>query len=216
MAPIEPIKCNGKGDMDSEGLDRHLDARDENPRIAELTHELLTELGENPEREGLLRTPGRVSKAWSDLTRGYNQDIDEIVNEAIFEEDIDEMVIVKQIQFFSLCEHHLLPFYGRASVAYIPNGKVIGLSKIPRIVDMYSRRLQVQERLTRQIADTVQAVLKPRGVAVVMEGYHMCMMMRGVEKQDSVTTSSAMLGCFKNNPQTRAEFMSLLGMNIAG
>jgi len=178
-----------------------------------LIHQLLIEIGEDPTREGLVRTPTRVEKAWSYLTSGYTMDLDEIVNEAVFEEKCDEVVMVRHIHFFSFCEHHLLPFYGTCAVGYIPDGKVIGLSKIPRIVDMYSRRLQLQERMTMQIAEAIQKVLKPQGVAVVTEAAHLCMMMRGVEKQDSVTTSSAMLGAFRDNRQTRSEFLSLLGMS---
>jgi GTP cyclohydrolase I len=185
-----------------------------NPELADLTRRLLAAIGENPDREGLAKTPDRVARAWEELTRGYHVNLDELVNGAIFEERYDEMVVVKQIRFFSICEHHLLPFFGLASVAYIPNGRVIGLSKIPRIVEMFARRLQLQERLTQQIAQTLEQILKPRGVAVVMEAYHMCMMMRGVEKEDSLTTTSAMLGAFKDRPQTRQEFLDLLRMNM--
>jgi GTP cyclohydrolase I len=199
---------------DREGLDDALVQIPANAKIMEITRELLVELGEDPEREGLARTPQRVARAWEFLVQGYNVELSDLVNDAIFEEKCDEMVAVKHIHFFSLCEHHLLPFYGVCNVAYIPNGKVIGLSKIPRIVDMFARRLQVQERLTSQIAQTLQEVLRPRGVAVVMEAFHMCMMMRGVEKQDSLTTTSEMLGGFKTNPQTRAEFLSLMGMKL--
>jgi GTP cyclohydrolase IA len=188
--------------------------RKANPDLLKLMNQLLVEIKEDPMREGLLRTPTRAALVWEDLTAGYHVDINNLVNEAIFEETYDEIVAVKQISFFSLCEHHLLPFYGYCSVAYIPNGRVIGLSKIPRIVDMFSRRLQVQERLTQQIARTLDEVLKPKGVAVVMEGYHMCMMMRGVEKQDSRTITSEMMGSFKNNPQTRAEFLSLINTKL--
>jgi GTP cyclohydrolase I len=191
-----------------------MEKRPANPRIVELISELLTEISEDPQREGLVRTPLRSARAWDDLTAGYHTNIDTLINGAIFEEKYDEIVAVKQISFFSLCEHHLLPFYGYCSVAYIPNGRVIGLSKLPRIVDMFARRLQVQERLTQQIAQTLNDVLQPKGVAVVMEGYHMCMMMRGVEKQDSRTITSEMIGAFKNNPQTRAEFMSLMNTKL--
>jgi GTP cyclohydrolase I len=185
-----------------------------NPRVVELTQRLLTAIGEDPERHGLERTPERVARAWADLTRGYHTNLEELVNGAIFAEQYDEMVVVKHIRFFSLCEHHLLPFYGVASVAYIPDGRVIGLSKLPRIVEMFARRLQVQERLTQQIAETIGEILKPKGVAVVMEAYHMCMMMRGVEKEDCLTTTSAMLGAFKH-PQTRQEFLGLVSMKLA-
>ena len=184
----------------------------ENEKIADLTKLLLKEIGENPNREGLIKTPSRVSKAWSFFSRGYNQNVDEIINGAIFNENAKDMVVVRDVEFFSLCEHHLIPFFGKAHVAYIPNGKVIGLSKIPRIIDMYSRRLQVQERLTRQIAETIQDVLEPIGVAVIMEGQHMCMQMRGVEKQNSLTTTSSMLGKFRQSDRTRAEFLSIIGL----
>lgn len=180
-------------------------------RIAELTRALLGELGENPERAGLLRTPGRVAAAWSDLTAGYRDDLAAIVNGAVFEEDANEMVIVENIEVYSLCEHHLLPFYGKCHVAYIPDGRIIGLSKLPRIVDMFARRLQVQERLTTQIAEAVEEVLHPRGVAVIMEAEHLCMMMRGVQKQNSLTKTSAMLGQFRKCPMTRSEFVGILG-----
>ena len=185
----------------------------ENDKINNLTKQLLEEIGEDPSREGLLKTPSRVSKAWSFFSRGYNQDLDEIINNAVFNEDATDMVVVRDVEFFSLCEHHLIPFFGRAHVAYLPNGKVIGLSKIPRIIDMFSRRLQVQERLTRQIAETVKEILDPIGVAVIMEGQHMCMQMRGVEKQNSLTTTSSMLGKFRESDRTRAEFLSIIGLN---
>tara|TARA_B100000424_G_scaffold69535_1_gene51630 strand:+ start:44 stop:604 length:561 start_codon:yes stop_codon:yes gene_type:complete len=184
----------------------------ENEKIAGLTKLLLKELGEDPNREGLIKTPSRVSKAWGFFSRGYNQDVNQIINDAIFNEDAKDMVVVRDVEFFSLCEHHLIPFFGKAHVAYIPNGKVVGLSKIPRIIDMFSRRLQVQERLTRQIAETMQDVLEPIGVAVIMEGQHMCMQMRGVEKQNSLTTTSSMLGKFRQSDRTRAEFLSILGL----
>ena len=184
----------------------------ENEKIADLTKLLLKEIGEDPNREGLIKTPSRVSKAWGFFSRGYNQDVNQIINDAIFNEDAKDMVVVRGVEFFSLCEHHLIPFFGKAHVAYIPNGKVVGLSKIPRIIDMYSRRLQVQERLTRQIAETIQDVLEPIGVAVIMEGQHMCMQMRGVEKQNSLTTTSSMLGKFRQSDRTRAEFLSILGL----
>lgn len=171
---------------------------------------ILAAVGENPQREGLLRTPERVEKSFEFLTKGYTADLQKIVNGAIFHEDCNEMVVVRNIEFYSLCEHHLLPFYGKAHVAYLPKGKIIGLSKIPRIVDMFARRLQVQERLTNQIADTIQKILNPHGVAVVMEGKHLCMMMRGVEKQNSFVTSSAMLGAFKTERATRMELMNLM------
>lgn len=178
--------------------------------IQDQVYTILEKIGEDPLREGLLKTPDRVSKAYDFLTKGYNADIDEIVNEAIFHEDCNEMVVVRNVEFYSLCEHHMLPFYGKCHVAYLPKGKVIGLSKVPRIVDMFARRLQVQERLTNQIANTIQEVLNPHGVAVVMEGKHLCMMMRGVEKQNSFVTSSAMLGAFKSERATRMEFLNLI------
>lgn len=173
---------------------------------------LLEEMGEDPNREGLMRTPHRVAKAYEFLTQGYTKDIQKIVNGAIFEEKYDEMVIVKDIDFYSMCEHHLLPFYGKVHIAYVPNGKIIGLSKLPRIVDVFARRLQIQERLTQEIADTLDEILQPKGVAVVAEGYHMCMMMRGVEKQNSITTTSAVHGLFQEDARTRTEFLNLINM----
>ncbi len=168
---------------------------------------MLKAVGENPERDGLKNTPGRVARMYSELLAGYSIDPHKLVNDAIFNVSYDEMVIVRDIEFYSLCEHHLLPFIGRAHVAYIPNGKVIGLSKIPRIVDMYARRLQLQERMTRQIADLINDLLQPRGVAVVMEAMHLCTMMRGVRKHDARMTTSAMLGGFRTNSATRQEFL---------
>ena len=180
--------------------------------IEQLTVDLLDAIGEDPNREGLLRTPFRVAKAWDFFSKGYTQSLDEIVNNALFSEDNKDMVVVRDVEFYSLCEHHLIPFFGKAHVAYIPNGKVIGLSKIPRIIDMFSRRLQVQERLTRQISETIKDVLNPVGVAVIMEGQHMCMQMRGVQKQSSFTTTSSMLGKFRESDRTRSEFMSIIGI----
>jgi GTP cyclohydrolase IA len=182
----------------------------EEGNIAKLVAKILAEVGEDVGREGLERTPDRVEKALRYLTSGYEQDAKEILNDAMFVEDYDEMVIVKDIDFSSLCEHHLLPFIGKCHVAYMPGRKIVGLSKIPRLVEMFSRRLQVQERLTTQIASTVNEVLQPRGVAVVMEAVHLCMLMRGVEKQNSKAITSAMLGSFRDNPETRAEFMDLI------
>ncbi len=187
------------------------------PKINQLRQtirSLLLQIGEDPEREGLLRTPERVAKSYEFLTSGYHQDIDAVLNDAIFKEKYDEMVIVKDIDFFSICEHHMLPFYGRAHVAYIPNGKILGLSKIPRIIEVYSRRLQVQERMTQQIAETLFDALQPDGVAVVIEARHLCMMMRGVEKQNSVATTSAMLGSFRDDERTRNEFLKLIGITL--
>jgi GTP cyclohydrolase I len=178
-------------------------------KYEELVEAMLHEIGENPKREGLLKTPHRVAKAMEFLTSGYKKDIDTVLNGAIFNEKYNEMVIVKDIDFFSMCEHHMLPFFGKAHVAYIPNGKIVGLSKVPRIVDVFARRLQVQERLTRQIADTLYEYLHPEGVGVVIEARHMCMMMRGVEKQNSLATTSAMLGVFKDDEKTRQEFLEL-------
>jgi len=178
--------------------------------IAKNVREILTGLGENPSREGLEQTPLRVEKALKFLTGGYTENIPKLVNGALFSVDYDEMVIVKDIEFFSMCEHHMLPFYGKAHVAYIPNGKVIGLSKIPRIVDVFARRLQVQERMTLEIAQTLMDILKPKGVAVACEAQHFCMMMRGVEKQHSETVTSSMLGAFREQKETRDEFLSLI------
>ena len=179
-------------------------------KVKDLVKILLTEIGEDTEREGLLSTPTRVAKAYEFLTRGYQEDIDEVLNGAIFNEKYDEMVLVKNIDFYSLCEHHLLPFYGKVHVAYIPNGKIVGLSKIPRIVEVFSRRLQVQERMTQQIADTIEKYLQPNGIAVVAKAFHMCMMMRGVEKQNSSATTSAVHGVFKEDARTRMEFLDLI------
>jgi len=178
--------------------------------IAALIEKLLDELGEDAQRAGLERTPERVEKTLRYLTSGYGQKVEEVLNEALFVEEYDEMVVVKDVDFFSLCEHHLLPFFGKAHVAYMPRRRIVGLSKIPRLVEMFARRLQVQERLTTQIAATLNEVLQPRGVAVVMEGIHLCMLMRGVEKQNSKAITSAMLGMFRERPETRAEFMELI------
>ncbi len=181
--------------------------------LSQQYREILLGLGENPEREGLLDTPKRAAKAMQYLCHGYQQSLDEIVNGALFESDNDEMVIVKDIELYSLCEHHLLPFIGKAHVAYIPTGKVLGLSKVARIVDMYARRLQIQENLTKQIADAIASVTNAAGVAVVIEAKHMCMMMRGVEKQNSVMSSSVMLGALRESCNTRHEFLQLIGRN---
>jgi len=179
-------------------------------KIAENVRQILTGLGEDPDREGLERTPERVEKALKFLTGGYTENVAKIVNGALFAVDYDEMVIVKDIEFFSMCEHHMLPFHGKAHVAYIPNGRVIGLSKIPRIVDVFARRLQVQERMTQQIAQMLMDILKPKGVAVTCDAQHFCMMMRGVEKQHSATVTSAMLGEFRDRKETRDEFLALI------
>ncbi len=178
--------------------------------MKDLITRLLVELGEDPNREGLLRTPIRVEKALRFLTSGYDANVDAVLNDALFTVDYSEMVIVKDIDFYSLCEHHLLPFFGKCHIAYIPSTRVIGLSKIPRLVDVFSRRLQIQERLTNQIADTIREKISPVGVAVVMEATHLCMSMRGVEKQNSFAVTSAMLGAFRSNARTRIEFLELI------
>jgi len=178
--------------------------------MQDLIRQLLAELGENPDREGLLRTPERVEKALKFLTSGYEADVDDVLNGALFSVDYSEMVIVKDIDFYSLCEHHLLPFFGKCHIAYIPKEKVIGLSKVPRLVDVFSRRLQIQERLTNQIADMIREKIAPLGVAVVMEATHLCMSMRGVEKQNSFAVTSAMQGAFRNSARTRMEFLELI------
>jgi len=179
-------------------------------RLESITTELLQLIGEDVNREGLIKTPNRVAKAWDYFSQGYRTKIDDVINNAIFSENCKDMIVVRDIEFFSLCEHHMIPFFGRAHVGYLPNGKIIGLSKIPRIVDMFSRRLQVQERLTDEIAYTIQKILEPIGVAVVMEGRHLCMQMRGVEKQNSLASTSAMLGQFRKSAETRAEFLSII------
>ncbi|HEY6413193.1 MAG TPA: GTP cyclohydrolase I FolE [Edaphobacter sp.] len=176
----------------------------------DLYREMLARIGEDPTRDGLLRTPERMEKSMAFLTRGYTMDVTTVLHDALFDVDYDEMVIVKDIEFFSMCEHHLLPFFGKAHIAYVPNGKVIGLSKIPRLVDVFARRLQVQERLTRQVGEAITEAINPQGVAVILEAQHLCMMMRGVEKQHSSTVTSAMLGVFKTQLQTRNEFLSLV------
>lgn len=190
--------------------------RDDDLELEPLVRDLLVRIGEKPGRQGLLATPQRVSRALAFLTRGYRQRIEDIVKHAVFKEKYDEMVIVKDIDFYSLCEHHLLPFFGHAHVAYLPDGRLIGLSKIPRIVDMYSRRLQLQERLTVQIAECLERTLRPKGVGVVIDAQHMCLSMRGVEKQHARTVTSAMLGSFRTDTRTRAEFLALIGMSATG
>ena len=176
----------------------------------DLVRRMLVRVGESPEREGLQRTPLRVAKAMDFLTSGYDSTVEDVVRDAVFEEQCEEMVLVRDIEFYSLCEHHVLPFFGRAHVAYLPKGKIIGLSKMARIVDLFARRLQVQERLTNQVADALMEILQPHGVAIIMEASHFCMMMRGVQKQNSMTVTSAMRGTFKTNPTSRAELMNLI------
>ncbi len=176
----------------------------------ELVREMIVRLGEDPKREGLLETPGRVHRAYEFLLKGYQEDPEAMLRKALFTVTYDEMVIVKDVEMFSLCEHHMLPFFGKVHVAYIPNGKVIGLSKIPRLIEIFSRRLQIQERLTTQIAETIQSAIQPQGVGVVIEARHLCMMMRGVEKQHSAAVTSSMLGCFRDEQETRTEFLSLI------
>jgi len=183
--------------------------------VQEMYREILSRLGEDPTRDGLVATPERVERSMAFLTKGYEQDPKKILRGALFDVDYDEMVIVKDIEMYSLCEHHMLPFFGKVHVAYIPKGKVIGLSKIPRIVEVFARRLQVQERMTRQIADTIQEAIEPQGVGVVIEARHLCMMMRGIEKQNSSTVTSAMVGCFQQK-ETRLEFLSLVRHGAAG
>jgi len=195
---------NGNGHSPAEGT------RLAEASVQQIYAELLTRIGEDPMRDGLISTPRRMEKSMAFLTRGYSQTVEQVLHDALFDVDYDEMVIVKDVEFYSLCEHHLLPFYGRAHIAYIPNGKVVGLSKIPRIVDVFARRLQVQERLTQQIAEAIETAIHPQGVAVVLEAQHLCMMMRGVQKQESATVTSAMLGAFKTQPQTRTEFLTLV------
>ena len=176
----------------------------------DLYREMIRRIGEDPDRDGLLHTPDRMERSWSFLTKGYAETVEQVLHGALFDVEYDEMVIVKDIEFYSMCEHHLLPFYGKAHIAYVPSNKVIGLSKMARVVDVFARRLQVQERLTRQISDAIEEAIKPQGVGVILEAQHLCMMMRGVEKQHSQTVTSAMLGAFKTQLQTRNEFLSLL------
>ena len=178
--------------------------------MEELFAKILAEIGEDPEREGLERTPGRAATSLRFLTQGYRMSLEEILNEAVFEEECDEMVVVKDIELYSLCEHHMLPFIGKAHVAYVPDGRIVGLSKIPRIVDMFSRRLQVQERLTVEVASAIEEAIRPKGVAVVVEAAHLCMMMRGVQKQNSKAVTSCMLGRFKSDARTRSEFLTFI------
>jgi GTP cyclohydrolase I len=185
-------------------------------KLEEVTLDLLKQIGEDPDREGLIRTPHRVAKSWEFLSRGYEMKLDDIINDAVFKEESRGMIVVRDIDFFSLCEHHMLPFFGVAHVGYIPNGQVLGLSKIPRIVEMFSRRLQIQERLTRQIAEALWETVRPIGVGVVVEGQHMCMQMRGVEKKNSYTTTSTVLGEFHDDAETRAEFFAMISKKTFG
>ena len=194
--------------MSIEGVSVNLPSKDTG--FQSLVERILRAVGEDPKREGLLKTPERVEKSLKFLTSGYDIDVDKLVNDALYSENYNEMVIVKDIDIYSLCEHHMLPFFGKCHVAYLPQGKIIGLSKVPRLIDAYSRRLQVQERLTTEIAQCIQNIVKPAGVAVVIDAMHLCMSMRGVEKQNSYTTTSSMLGCFKDDARTRSELLSLL------
>ncbi len=184
-------------------------------KVAESVYTILENIGEDPSRQGLLKTPERVAKAYSFITQGYEQDARKILRSAMFDEDYNEMVLVKDIEFYSLCEHHMLPFFGKAHIAYIPNGRIVGLSKIPRIVDVFARRLQVQERITIEIRDAIQETLEPIGVAVVIEAHHLCMQMRGVSKQNSVTATSAFSGAFLEDVKTRKEFITLIGSKLS-
>jgi GTP cyclohydrolase I len=193
-----------------------IEIQPKSPSIASHMRDVIRALGEDTERDGLVRTPERIEKALRYLTSGYSADVNEIVNGALFDVNYDEVVIVRDVEFFSMCEHHMLPFFGKMHVAYLPDTRVIGLSKIPRIVDAFARRLQIQERLTQQVAETIQQLIKPKGVAVVCEARHFCMMMRGVEKQHSGAVTSAMLGAFRNNKETRNELLSLLNHRSNG
>lgn len=207
---IESLEVRPPREACPEGSSLEHDRHPNQERVEDYYRDILTFVGEDPDREGLRRTPHRVTEAMKFLTQGYTQDIQTLLNGAIFQEDYQDMVVVKDIEFYSVCEHHILPFFGKAHVGYIPNGRIVGLSKIPRLVDMFSRRLQVQERLTTEIAEAIQEALKPRGVAVVLEGLHMCMMMRGVQKQDSRTVTSHVMGAFRDDRATRQEFMALI------
>ncbi len=209
-APVEAPSPEHPGESAATQAHRAQELRLQDASLSQIYAEVLTRIGEDPARDGLVNTPQRMEKSMHFLTRGYTQTPAEAINGALFDVDYDEMVIVHDIEFYSMCEHHLLPFFGRAHVAYVPQGKVIGLSKIPRIVDVFARRLQVQERLTREIAEAIEDAIQPQGVAVTMEAQHLCMMMRGVEKQLSRTVTSAMLGVFKTQMQTRNEFLSLI------
>ena len=206
----EAIKTSGNGSTTQE----HTNELERKENIELAVRMILANVGEDPSRQGLEGTPDRIARMYSEVLGGYDVDIEKLINGALFDVAYDEMIVVKDIEFYSMCEHHMLPFFGRAHVAYIPTDKVVGLSKIPRIVEMFARRLQVQERMTRQIADTIDEILNPQGVAVVIEGNHMCSMMRGVKKQEASMVTSAMLGCFKNSDKTRNEFLNHLRGNI--
>ena len=206
----EDVEDRGNGHHTEENVQEII--RKDN--IESAVRSILANVGEDPERQGLLGTPDRIARMYDEVLGGYNVNLEKLVNGALFDVAYDEMIVVKDIEFYSMCEHHMLPFFGRAHVAYIPSDKVIGLSKIPRIVEMFARRLQVQERMTRQIADTIDEILSPQGVAVVIEGNHMCSMMRGVKKQEASMVTSAMLGCFKESDKTRSEFLSHLHGSI--
>jgi GTP cyclohydrolase I len=212
LTPSDRSRMNARGRSDEdEILDlRKLTEEDRGEAIRALTRRLLTAIGEDPNRDGLQDTPRRVQESLQFLTSGYAADPRETVRDALFSEQYDEMVLVRDIEVYSLCEHHLLPFFGKAHIGYLPNGRVIGLSKLPRLVDVFARRLQVQERLTREVAEAIQTLLEPFGVGVVMEASHLCMMMRGVEKQNSSTVTSCLLGAFRDDQRTRAEFMTLV------
>jgi GTP cyclohydrolase IA len=209
--PVEKPNGGRRGEVPAEVAHEAAHVELSKATLPQIYAELLSRIGEDPARDGLLRTPERMEKAMKFLTRGYSQTVEGVLHEALFDVDYDEMVIVKDIEFYSLCEHHLLPFFGKAHVAYLPDKKVVGLSKIARIVDLFARRLQVQERLTQQIAEAIEDAVHPQGVGVVLEGQHLCMMMRGVEKQGSQTVTSSMVGVFKTQQQTRNEFLSLIG-----
>jgi GTP cyclohydrolase IA len=185
-------------------------------RVAQLVRELLVEIGENPDREGLVKTPERVAKAWTFLTQGYRQNVEAVINKAVFQSEANNMIIARDIEVYSLCEHHMLPFFGRCHIGYIARNKVLGVSKLARIVDAFARRLQIQERLTAEIAHEIMGIVDAEGVGVVMECRHLCMMMRGVEKQNSIMTTSSVLGSFHDEPETRGEFLALLKHQIAG
>jgi GTP cyclohydrolase I len=210
--PLEPLHTNGHHNTNGNGhmpAPATADTKLTAATTEQLYTELLARIGEDPTRDGLLDTPKRMEKSMAFLTQGYGQSVEEVLHNALFDVDYDEMVIVRDIEFYSMCEHHLLPFFGRAHIAYVPNGKVVGLSKLPRIVDVFARRLQVQERLTQQIARAIEDAIHPQGVGVVIEAQHLCMMMRGVQKQSSLTATSALTGVFKKNIHTRSEFLSL-------